>query len=72
MVVDEDGARRRHANQRAEHLARMHLDTGDAAARDLDDRDELVAHVDPDREEHLLRQAREARRDEDDARRRRA
>ena len=42
----------------------MNLDAVHAAARDLDDIEQAIAHVDPDRDEDLLRQARDARRDD--------
>ncbi len=63
MVVHDDRGRGGHSHERPKHLARMDLDAAHAAARDLDDLEQGVAHVDADHEEHLLREAREARRD---------
>ena len=70
MVVHDDGGGGGHAHERPEHLARMDLDAAHAAARDLDDLEQRVAHVDADHEEHLLREAREPRRDVIERRRR--
>src|SRR3954468_4510180 len=60
MVVDDDRTSRGHADQRAEHLARMDLDAVDGAARDLDDIEHAVADIEADREEHFLLQTCEA------------
>jgi len=63
VVVNEHAAGRRHADQRAKHLARVDLDVRDAAARDLDDVEQPAANVDADRDEDFLGQAREPGRD---------
>src|SRR4051794_35916632 len=59
VVVHEHAGARRHAHERPEHLARVHVDARDRAARDLHDLEQAAAHVEPDREEHLLLQTRE-------------
>src|SRR4051794_12240827 len=57
MVVDEHTTGGGHPDQRSKHLARVNLDAGHRAARDLDDIEQVIADVDADHEEDLLEKA---------------